>query len=148
LQRFYRVPGVLEEAVATYRLALQEMKREQVPLQWAMTQLNLGAALWALGERETGTGSLEEAVAAFRLAQQEMTRERVPLDWARTQLGLGYALSVLGEREAGTERLEEAVAAWNMCLTVIESALPQEMVQSVRRRRDEVQAEIARRASK
>lgn len=30
-----------------------------------MTQMNLGTALQALGERETGTARLEEAVAAY-----------------------------------------------------------------------------------
>jgi tetratricopeptide (TPR) repeat protein len=82
--------------------------RERVPLQWAMTQHNLGIALSKLGEREAGTARLEEAVAAYRAALQEYTRERVPLDWASTQNNLGNALSRLGEREAGTARPEEA----------------------------------------
>jgi len=33
----------LEEAVAAYRAALEERTRDKVPLQWAMTQMNLGA---------------------------------------------------------------------------------------------------------
>jgi hypothetical protein len=51
--------------VAAYRLALQERTRERVPLQWAMTQINLGLALAALGGREAGTARLEEAVVAW-----------------------------------------------------------------------------------
>ena len=35
----------LEEAVEAYRAALKERTRERVPLQWAMTQNNLGVAL-------------------------------------------------------------------------------------------------------
>ena len=35
----------LEEAVAAYREALKESTRERVPLDWAMTQNNLGIAL-------------------------------------------------------------------------------------------------------
>jgi hypothetical protein len=35
----------LEEAVAAYREALKEKTRERVPLQWAMTQNNLGKIL-------------------------------------------------------------------------------------------------------
>ena len=83
----------LEEAVAAYRAALEERTRERVPLDWAMTQNNLGNALRALGERESGTARLEEAVAAYRAALEERTRERVPLDWATTQNNLGNALS-------------------------------------------------------
>ena len=45
--------------------------RERVPLDWAMTQNNLGIALLRLGERESGTAKLEEAVAAFREALKE-----------------------------------------------------------------------------
>ena len=95
---------------------MKEYTRERVPLDWAMTQNNLGNALWRLGERESGTARLEEAVAAYREALQEYTRERVPLDWATTQNNLGNALWRLGERESGTARLEEAVAAYREAL--------------------------------
>jgi hypothetical protein len=56
-----------------------------VPLDWAATQNNLGAALATLGERESGTAYLTEAMAAYRAALEERTRDRVPLDWAATQ---------------------------------------------------------------
>ncbi len=77
---------------------------------------NLGAALGALGGRESGTARLEEAVAAHRAALEEQTRGRVPLGWAQTQNNLGNALRALGERESGTARLEEAVAAYSAAL--------------------------------
>ena len=89
----------LEEAVAAYRAALEELTRERVPLDWARTQNNLGDALSRLGERESGTARLEEAVAAYRAALEELTRERVPLDWATTQNNLGNALA--NARRAG-----------------------------------------------
>ena len=82
-----------------------------MPLQWATTQNNLGAALWRLGERESGTARLEEAVATFRDALKEWTREHVPLQWAGTQDNLGVTLQALGARESGTARLEESVAS-------------------------------------
>ena len=53
-----------------------------MPLDWVMTQNNLGNALGTPGARESGTARLEEAVAAYRDALKERTRERVPLDWA------------------------------------------------------------------
>ncbi len=91
-----RAAGAAEEAVAAYRAALQERTRERVPLDWAMTQNNLGNALQRLGGRESGTARLDEAVAAYRAALQERTRERAPLDWAMTQNNLGGALQALG----------------------------------------------------
>ena len=55
----------LEQAVEAYRAALEEYTRERVPLDWAMTQNNLGNALQALGKRgkrhgapRTGRGGL------------------------------------------------------------------------------------------
>ena len=82
-----REPGTerLEQALAAFTEALKERTRERVPLDWATTQSNLGAALVSLGERESGTERLEQAVAAYTEALKERTRERVPLDWAATQ---------------------------------------------------------------
>jgi tetratricopeptide (TPR) repeat protein len=119
----------LVEAIDVYRRAMTLAPRRPRPLDWAMTQNNLGTALsrlgereslgnalMTLGERESGTARLEEAVAAYRAALEEWTRARVPLDWARTQNDLGNALRTLGERESGTARLEEAVAAYRAAL--------------------------------
>ena len=69
-----------------------------MPLSWAETQNNLGAALVILGERELGTEHLEQAVAAYTEALKERTRKRVPLDWAATQNNLGHAIQILRER--------------------------------------------------
>ena len=101
--------------MAAHTEALKE-PRERVPIDWAATQSNLGLALVALGERESGTERLEQAVAAHTEALKERTRERVPLDWAGTQNNLGLALAILGARESGTERLEQAVAAFTEAL--------------------------------
>jgi tetratricopeptide (TPR) repeat protein len=135
----------LEQAVTAFRDALQESTRERVPLQWAVTQNNLGYALSTPGQRETRTARLKEAVAAYREALQERTRERVPLDWATTQNNLGNVLRTLAALESGTARLEEAVAAYSACLRVTVTAWPVEWVQQAHSRRDEAQAEIARR---
>jgi hypothetical protein len=54
--------------MAAYREALKEYTRERVPLDWARTQNNLGAALGTLGKREAGTKRLEEAAKAYRTA--------------------------------------------------------------------------------
>ena len=39
--------------MAAYTEALKEYTRERVPLDWAMTQNNLGTALVTLGKRES-----------------------------------------------------------------------------------------------
>jgi tetratricopeptide (TPR) repeat protein len=108
--------AALQQSIQIWDLVLQYHTRERVPLDWAMTQTDLGNALASLGERESGTARLEEAVTAYRAALEEITRERVPLQWAMTQTDLGVALESLGERESGTARLEEAVTAYRAAL--------------------------------
>ena len=107
------------EVVAAYYAAFEEDMHDRVPwIIWAVTQLNLGAALQTLGTREGDARRLEEAVAAYHAALEESTRDRVPLQWALIQNNLGKALWVLGARESGTGRLEEAVGAYRAALEV------------------------------
>jgi hypothetical protein len=88
----------LLQAIAAFHATLQEYTRERVPLDWAMTQNNLGNTLAILGERESDTARLQEAVGAHRAALQEYTRERTPLDWAMTQNNLGNTAGCLQNR--------------------------------------------------
>ena len=97
-------------------MALEERTRERVPLDWAMTQNNLGTVLQTIGERESHTETLQQAVEAYRLALEEYTRERVPLDWAMTQNNLGTVLQTIGERESHTETLQQSVQAYRLAL--------------------------------
>ena len=106
----------LEQAVDAYRVALEELTRECVPLDWATAQSGLGIALATLGRRESGTKRLEQALDAYRAALEERTRERVPLKWAATQNSLGNAFLALGGRESGTKRLEQALDAYRAAL--------------------------------
>ena len=107
----------LIKAIELYKNdALPLAPRQTVPLQWAMTQMNLGNALLTLGEMESGTARFEDAVTAYQNALEELTRDRVPLQWAMTQMNLGSALSTLAERESGTARLEQAVTAYQNAL--------------------------------
>ena len=132
------------EAAQLYEQAAQLLPaedRDQRGADWSAAGIS-----WTDQDRDFGNNSaLGRAIEAHRAALEERTRARVPLQWATTQNALGIALAVLGERESGTARLEEAVAAWELCLTVVESAWPQDWVQSVRKNRDEAQAEIRRR---
>ncbi len=108
--------NALRGSIEVCERALAEYQRSEFPLEWGMTQNNLGLVLARLGERESGTARLEEAVVAYRAALEELARDQVSLDWARTQNNLANALTRLGEREGGTARLEEAVAAYRLAL--------------------------------
>ena len=108
--------AALTDAIDVYGNGLLLAPRAQRPLDWAMTQNNLGIALQTLGARESGAAKLDKAVVAYREALKERTRERVPLGWAATQNNLANALQALGERESGTAKLDEAVAAYREAL--------------------------------
>ena len=108
--------AALSDSIRGCRSALNLVPRERFPLQWAMTQVGLGTALEALGERESGTATLQQAVSAFREALEESTRERAPHDWAMTQNNLGTALGRLAEHESGTATLQQAVSAFREAL--------------------------------
>jgi hypothetical protein len=69
-----------------------------VPLDWAMTQNNLGNALSMLGERESGTVRLEEAVAAYRAAREEWTHEAASHWHDMAQRNLACCLILLEQR--------------------------------------------------
>jgi hypothetical protein len=118
--------------VAAYREAVKERRRQRVPLDWAMTQNNLGNALRTLGEREGGTARLEEAVTACRDALKEYTRERGAARLGGDPEQSRQRASTLGEREGGTARLEEAVAAYQHSLEAYEGAGASYYVEAVR----------------
>ena len=107
----------LNEAVEAYRQALTVYTRDDLPQDWALTQNNLGTALWDLGERlggPEGQGRLNEAVEAYRLALTVATRDDLPQYWARTQNGLGLALQIqvrLGGFPAGLEQVDRLAQA-------------------------------------
>jgi tetratricopeptide (TPR) repeat protein len=114
-------PAKLEEAIAVFRAALLEHKREVVPLDWAGTLLNLGTALANLGDRTKRAADLKEAVETYRLALLEFRREVVPLNWAMVQNNLGTALRILGALEGDVAYLVDADEAFRGAIEVAES---------------------------
>jgi tetratricopeptide (TPR) repeat protein len=60
--------AAIGEAILAYRDLVAQRPRERVPLDWAMTQNNLGNALWTLGARESGTARLKEAKSCIENA--------------------------------------------------------------------------------
>ena len=93
-----------------------------MPLRWAATQNNLGAALRALGQREGGTDRLEEAVAAYREALMKRSRDRVPLDWAATQYNLGEVHIDLFEKTGDAAHVDTAQSHIEAALEVFRAA--------------------------
>jgi hypothetical protein len=87
--------------VAAFREALKEWTRERVPLDWAMTQNNLGTALSALGGRESGTAHLEEAVVAYEAALEIFEQAEASYYVEVTKSNLAHAQDLLEQRRRG-----------------------------------------------
>ena len=66
----------LEHSATAYRPALEENTRERFPLDWAMTQKNLGTALRHSGSARAAPARLEQAVNAPRRARGVDPRAR------------------------------------------------------------------------
>jgi hypothetical protein len=84
--------GADEEAVLAYREALKEYTRERVPLDWAMTQNNLGNALFSLGKRDSGTGARRSRNIPVSACRSTGPRRR-----SRLRTGLGQNVPAFKE---------------------------------------------------
>ena len=106
----------LEQAIAAYTAALDIYTRDAFPIDWAMTQNNLGVTY---GDRIAGdrAQNLEQAIAAYTAALDIYTRDAFPIDWAMTQnnLGVTYGDRIAGDR---AQNLEQAIAAYTAALEV------------------------------
>jgi hypothetical protein len=69
-----------------------------MPLDWAVTQNNLGNALLALGERERGTVRLEEAVAAYRMGLDALGNSDAEYLAAAARMNLRRVEAMLPEK--------------------------------------------------
>ena len=80
----------LQKAIACYEQALRVFTPEAAPLDYAMTQNDLGNAYADLpvGDR---AANLRQAIACYEQALRVLTPEAAPRDYALTQNNLGNA---------------------------------------------------------
>ena len=106
----------LAQAIACYKAALRVYTEKQFPMDWAMTQNNLGIAYKNLpsGDR---AANLVQAIACYEAALRVYTEKQFPMQWAMTQNNLGTAYADLpsGDRAAN---LVQAIACYEAALRV------------------------------
>ena len=112
------IDGALTAAIRMYRMALSVANCDGMPLEWGITQNNLGNALASLGASDDGPERLNASLEAYRSALSVWTRDRSPVDWAVAQSNLGNALELLSEREEAAAPLEQAIAAYRAALGI------------------------------
>src|SRR5262249_28251241 len=105
-----------EPGIAALAASLNVYTRERYPIQWAMTESNLGRMYI---DRVQGDRSenVERALEGLSGALQVYTPEQYPLQWATTQGNLGdaYRVRLAGER---ADNIEQALACFESTLQV------------------------------
>ncbi len=116
-----------QEGVLSLRMALELCSLRTSPDDWAVTQMELGAALAtraAVTEGVLRADFWSQAAGAFRAAADVLTRERAPALWALAQSQLAQVyeqmatdLLFAGDLRAATLRFSEAAACAAEALT-------------------------------
>lgn len=95
----------LLESINVLREIFKNTSRDQLPQQWATTQIDLGIALSEqsirTGGGQDGLDLLDEATNTFRQALEVFTRKKHPVDWALIQMNLGTIESYWGLQSEG-----------------------------------------------
>ncbi len=106
----------LQKAIAAYQQALIYRTPDTAPLDFAMTQNNLGAAYDDLAQLEDCATNLQKAIAAYQQALIYRTPDTAPLAYAQTQNNLGNAFANLAQLEDSQTNLQKAIAAYQQAL--------------------------------
>jgi tetratricopeptide (TPR) repeat protein len=105
-------------AVQTYRAALEQLSRDDSPIDWALTQKHLGASLQAIVEQTLDEDTLRQAAEALEASLEIFRRESHPMQWASAQNRLGQVLYRLDLKTGEQETLKKSLAAFQAALQV------------------------------
>ena len=123
-------------AIAAYEEALKVHTYEDSPMDYAMTQNNLGTAYGTLAEVEDPASNCQKAIAAYEEALRVRTYEDSPMQYGATQNNLGNAYVTLAEVEDPASNCQKAIAACEEALRAFTSSKLLSSVAMVRRNLD------------
>ncbi len=116
-----------EKKVANYKLAIEAYHKtlkvyslDHFPIDYAMTENNLGRAYRRLAELEEKAKNCRLAIAAFQEALKVRTFDQFPIPYAKTQIGLGTAYGTLLDVEDKPGNCKRAKRAFEEALSVYE----------------------------
>ena len=107
-----------KKAIKSYEEALKVYTLERFPMDYAMTQNNLGIAYSMLAEVENKADNCKKAIKACEEALKVYTLERFPTDYAMTQNNLGNAYRTLAEVENKADNCKKAIKSYKEALKV------------------------------
>ena len=105
-------------AIEAYDKALEVRTRDRYPMDYGMTQNNLGNAYQTLAEVEGKAENSKRAIGAYEEALKVRTRDKFPIQYGTMQNNLGGAYTRLAEVEAKTENSKRAIEAYDKALEV------------------------------
>jgi len=109
-------------AAQAYQSALENISKDDHPIEWATAQRNLGVALQALAEPSDNADTLSAAADAYRAALGPLTKALFPREWAIIQNRLGLMLYKLNRKTGDTELVKHALSAFQAALQVFPRA--------------------------
>ena len=101
----------LFQSIQAFQEALKFHTPEDFPMQYAMTQNNLGATYSILAEVEDKAENCNKAIHAFQETLEFYTLKDFPMQYAATQNNLGIAYRTLAEVEDKAENCKKAIQA-------------------------------------
>lgn len=108
--------SIIEHARVRFEAELTEQFHAQAPIDWAMTQNNLGNVLAALGQQHGDEALYRKAIQAITSALTILNRDSTPLAWAVAQYDLGTAAQALGKQLGNSKLLKQAADAYTNAL--------------------------------
>lgn len=107
-----------ENSVAYLQRALGEWTREDSPLEWAMTQLNLGFTLEELSQYESSEQEpLQRALDAYDAALKVYQAHSDKLDSAAVQVRMGSSLHQMSSRNGDVKFLQRAIESYRAAIS-------------------------------
>jgi tetratricopeptide (TPR) repeat protein len=106
----------LQNSTACFENSLRLWTRERNPLEWAMTQANLGRTLRKVFDSEYKQSVLEPALDSFKGALAVYQARSDTLDAAGMEYQSGWILELIGRYTGDPSRLQEAIKAYRSSL--------------------------------
>lgn len=113
-------------AVTCFRAALEYTPRNRSAYDWAVTQANLGLALYRQADLATAylrADLQRQSSAAYRAALEIITRETLPAEWAMIQLSLTAVYKARAKDSVYAGDVEGACSALRDAWRYVENAL-------------------------
>jgi tetratricopeptide (TPR) repeat protein len=113
----------LEQAIHSYRAALEKLTRERSPSDWAATIRDLGVAQMKLGGLRANVDDLKSALSSFHSALTVYASDTKAAEWVSTQTFRGNTLVMIAERQMEAGQPIDAVETFKAAQAVFEQLM-------------------------